>query len=99
LVLNAATATPSLTGSVQTTIGNVRTEMPYVSEAQRGYMHAQKGKKVPAKVVDEFDAASKGQHGLPKHVKGSKSKGKKGSKRESMPMKKGHCGDCPISFA
>lgn len=30
--------------------------MPYVSDKQRKYMHAQRGKKVPAKVVDEFDA-------------------------------------------
>lgn len=73
--------------------------MPYVSEAQRGYMHAQKGKKVPASVVDEFDAASKGQKNLPKYVKGPKGKGKKGSDKKSMPMKRAHSGDCPISFA
>ncbi len=29
--------------------------MPYVSDKQRRYFHAQKGKKVPSEVVDEFD--------------------------------------------
>jgi hypothetical protein len=35
--------------------------MPFVSGKQRRYMNAQRGKAVPAKVVDEFNAASKGQ--------------------------------------
>lgn len=42
--------------------------MPYASKAQQGYFHAHPDK-VGRKVVAEFDAASKGQHGLPKHVK------------------------------
>lgn len=42
--------------------------MPYTSKAMQGYFHAQKGKKVPAKVVEEFDAASKGLK-LPKKAK------------------------------
>jgi hypothetical protein len=46
--------------------------MPYVSKAQQGYFNAQKGKKVPAAVVDEFNQASKGLTGLPKHVKKAK---------------------------
>lgn len=48
--------------------------MPYVSSAQRGYFHTKAGKeKVGAKTVAEFDAASKGQTNLPKHVKKGKS--------------------------
>ena len=35
--------------------------MPYVSDKQRGYFHAQRGKKVPASVVDEFDAAEENE--------------------------------------
>lgn len=69
--------------------------MPYKSKAQQGYFHAQKGKKVPADVVEEFDKASRGQHGLPKHVK----KGKAHSKSMKSSGKKASCGDCPISFA
>lgn len=52
--------------------------MPYKSNAQRGFMHAQKGKQVPTKVVDEFDAASKGQKNLPEHVTKKPSATKKG---------------------
>jgi hypothetical protein len=51
--------------------------MPYVSKAQQGYFHTAAGrKKVGAKVVAEFDAASKGKsyRKLPKHVKRSKLK-------------------------
>lgn len=33
--------------------------MPYASDKQRRYFNAQRGKKVPAAVVDEFNAASK----------------------------------------
>ncbi len=43
--------------------------MPYKSDAQRGFFHANEGKKkgITKKVVDEFDAASKGLK-LPKKV-------------------------------
>jgi len=44
--------------------------MPYKSAAQRGYFHTAAGRKtVGAKVVADFDKASKGQSNLPKHVK------------------------------
>jgi hypothetical protein len=45
--------------------------MPYVSKSQQKYFHSKEGlKKVGAKVVAEFDAASKGKsyRKLPKHV-------------------------------
>ena len=32
--------------------------MPIKSKAQRAFLHAQKGKKVPAKVVEEMEAAT-----------------------------------------
>ena len=38
--------------------------MPYKSEEQRRYMNAQAGKKVPQKVVDEFNRESKGMTDL-----------------------------------
>jgi hypothetical protein len=41
--------------------------MPYKSEAQRKYFNANR-KKIGAKVVDEFNEASKGKK-LPKKVK------------------------------
>jgi hypothetical protein len=43
--------------------------VPYKSKAQQGYMHAaaERGD-VPRSVVDKFDRASKGQHGLPYKV-------------------------------
>ena len=34
---------------------------PYVSDAQRKYFNAQRGKEIPAKVVDEFNEASRGK--------------------------------------
>lgn len=34
--------------------------MPYKSAKQEKFFNAERGKKVPAKVVDEFNAASKG---------------------------------------
>ncbi len=45
-------------------------QMPYKSQAQAGYFHANEGKKkgITKKVVDEFDKASKGMK-LPKRVK------------------------------
>ncbi len=43
--------------------------MPYKSAAQRGLFHS-KNSPVSAKVVAEFDRASKGQKGLPQHVAG-----------------------------
>ena len=43
------------------------TKMPYVSKAQQGYFHTHK-KEIGAKVVAEFDVASKGEKNLPKHV-------------------------------
>jgi hypothetical protein len=52
--------------------------MPYVSDAQRRFAHTDtaRAKGFP---TEEFDKASKGQRGLPEHVK---SKGKpKGKKR------------------
>lgn len=41
--------------------------MPYKSQAQQGLFHSPNSP-VSDKVVADFDAASKGQHGLPKHV-------------------------------
>ena len=46
--------------------------MPYASQAQQGLFHSPNSP-VSKKVVAEFDAASKGQRGLPKYVS-SKSK-------------------------
>lgn len=40
--------------------------MPYKSAKQAAYFHAQKGKKVPAAVVNEFDAATRAQGGIKK---------------------------------
>lgn len=42
--------------------------MPYKSKAQQGLFHS-KNSPVSAKVVKEFDNASRGQKGLPYHVK------------------------------
>jgi hypothetical protein len=42
--------------------------MPYSSQAQQGLFHS-KNSPVDAAEVAKFDAASKGQHGLPEHVK------------------------------
>ena len=41
--------------------------MPYLSQAQQGLFHSSNSP-VSKKVVAEFDAASKGHRGLPKHV-------------------------------
>ena len=41
---------------------------PYVSRKQQAYFNAQRGKEVPASVVDEFNEASRGKK-LPKKVK------------------------------
>ena len=43
--------------------------MPYASAKQARYFHAQKGKKVPASVVNEFDAATHAQGGIKKGKK------------------------------
>lgn len=44
--------------------------MPYVSRAQQGYFHAHKDELERQGVdVDEWDAASKGEHNLPMHTK------------------------------
>jgi hypothetical protein len=57
--------------------------MPYKSKAQQGFFHTAEGKKkVGKKVVDEFDQASKGSHGLPEHVV---SKFAKRATKSSMP--------------
>ena len=45
--------------------------MPYASRAQQGLFHSPNSP-VSKEVVEEFDEASRGQHGLPKHVKGGK---------------------------
>jgi hypothetical protein len=43
--------------------------MPYVSDAQRKYFHANEGKKgITSKMVKEYDRASKGRN-LPKRIK------------------------------
>lgn len=47
--------------------------MPYASQAQQGLFHS-KNSPVSAKVVAEFDAASKGRKNLPRHVAKSKAK-------------------------
>jgi hypothetical protein len=47
--------------------------MPYESRAQQGLFHS-KNSPVSPDVVKEFDAASKGQHGLPEHKKAGKAK-------------------------
>jgi hypothetical protein len=41
---------------------------PFVSQAQQGYLHAHPEILGPKKLA-EFDAATKGKHNLPKHVK------------------------------
>jgi hypothetical protein len=41
--------------------------MPFVSAAQRGYLHAHP-EVLGKKGLAEWDAASKGQHDLPEHV-------------------------------
>ena len=54
--------------------------MPYVSRAQQGWAHTPAGTKAlggPAK-VQEWDQASKGQHGLPQHVGSKMNKGYQG---------------------
>lgn len=48
--------------------------MPYESQAQQGLFHSPNSP-VSKKVVADFDAASKGQKGLPYHV-GDKPKGR-----------------------
>ena len=55
--------------------------MPYVSEAQRRYMNAQRGKKVEAGVVDDFNAASEGLK-LPERVKSKKVSGAAPAKKK-----------------
>ncbi len=47
--------------------------MPYASDDQRKFFHANEGKKkgITKKVVDEYDKASKGMK-LPARVKGKK---------------------------
>ncbi len=42
--------------------------MPFVSKAQQGFLHAHPEKLGKAKLA-EFDAATKGMHNLPEHVK------------------------------
>lgn len=58
--------------------------MPYDSNAQRRFFHANMGKKkgITPKVVDEYDQASKGEH-LPERV----GKKKKPSARHKRPVK------------
>lgn len=59
--------------------------MPYKSAAQRGFFHANVGKKgITQKVVNEFDAASKGMK-LPQHVALASSRRKTAGKRLSKP--------------
>lgn len=41
--------------------------MPFVSSAQRGYLHAHP-EVLGKKALSEWDAASKGQKSLPEHV-------------------------------
>jgi hypothetical protein len=56
--------------------------MPYVSRAQAGYFHTHKAQLERQGVdVDEWDAASKGEHDLPMHTK-TVDLGKKGSFEE-----------------
>lgn len=56
--------------------------MPYVSRAQQGYFHAHKGELEREGVdVDEWDAASKGEHNIPMHKK-TVNLGSKGSFQE-----------------
>lgn len=50
--------------------------MPYVSDAQRRFAHTDTAKE-KGFPTEEFDKASKGQKGLPEHVKGKQPKGKK----------------------
>jgi hypothetical protein len=45
--------------------------MPFESKAQQGYLHAHPEKLGAAKLA-EFDAATKGMHHLPEHVKDGK---------------------------
>ena len=50
--------------------------MPYASRAQQGLFHSPNSP-VSASVVKEFDDASRGQKGLPQHVKQKKKPGAK----------------------
>lgn len=45
--------------------------MPFVSQAQQGYLHAH-SEILGKEKLAEFDAATKGEHNLPEHVHHSK---------------------------
>ena len=59
--------------------------MPYVSKAQQGFAHSPAGKAAGFPTA-EFDAASKGLTGLPKHVGPKKSMAKKKARKKRTPM-------------
>jgi hypothetical protein len=62
--------------------------MPYVSDAQRRFAHSKSGQE-KGFPTEEFDKASKGQKGLPEHVKGKgKPKGKKRPVKFGKPFGK-----------
>ena len=66
--------------------------MPYASRAQQGLFHSPNSP-VSAKVVAEFDAASKGQKGLPYKKKPSAGMAKafaKGKISKSVMAKRGY---------
>lgn len=61
--------------------------MPYKSKAQQGYFHAAEARgEISPRVVNDFDAASKGMKNLPEHV--AKKPAKKEMPRQSMFQKK-----------
>ena len=45
--------------------------MPFVSQAQQGYLHAHP-EVLGKEKLHEFDEATKGKHNLPEHVKNGK---------------------------
>jgi hypothetical protein len=55
--------------------------MPYASQAQAGFFHTNPEKVGGAKVVKEFDRATKGKH-LPKRVSAYKQAAKKFNRRK-----------------
>ncbi len=68
--------------------------MPYKSDAQRGFFHANEGKKgITKKVVDEFDQASKGMKLPAKVGKGEGAHPGFKSAQASIAKKEGISGD------
>lgn len=60
--------------------------MPYASKAQQGLFHSANSP-VSAKEVSKWDKESKGEKGLPEHVKSKKKDPKKGMMRAAVLRK------------